>query len=57
MSTSETIFVAVRGALVVLVIGNVEFSFLAERKNPPIGSFIECDGVRAVESLEVAMAE
>jgi pimeloyl-ACP methyl ester carboxylesterase len=30
----------------VLVIGNIVFSFLAERKNPPIGNFIECDGVR-----------
>ena len=29
----------------VLVIGNI-MSFLAERKNPPIGNFIECEGVR-----------
>jgi pimeloyl-ACP methyl ester carboxylesterase len=28
------------------VIANVVFSLIAEWKNPPIGSFIECDGVR-----------
>jgi pimeloyl-ACP methyl ester carboxylesterase len=46
MSTAEAIFVVTVGALVVLVIGNILFSFMAERKNPPIGRFIECDGVR-----------
>ncbi|WOH48118.1 alpha/beta fold hydrolase [Bradyrhizobium sp. sBnM-33] len=46
MSTAEIILVAVIGVLLVLVIGNIVFSFLAERKNPPIGSFIDCDGVR-----------
>ena len=28
------------------VIGNIVFSFMAERKNPPIGNFIECEGQR-----------
>jgi hypothetical protein len=32
--------------LFLLVIGNFVFSAVAERKNPPVGSFIECDGVR-----------
>jgi pimeloyl-ACP methyl ester carboxylesterase len=46
MSTAETVFVAVAVVLLLLVIGNIAFSFIAERRNPPIGSFIECDGVR-----------
>src|SRR3954454_25098960 len=46
MSTAETIFVIVVIALIILVAGNIIFSVLAERKNPPVGSFIECDGVR-----------
>ena len=36
MSTAETAFVIV-AVFLVLVIGNIVFSFLAERKNPPIG--------------------
>ncbi|WOH63431.1 alpha/beta hydrolase [Bradyrhizobium sp. BWA-3-5] len=46
MSTTATILAILATALVVLVIANVVFSFVAERKNPPIGSFIECEGVR-----------
>src|SRR3954454_23027940 len=46
MSTAETIFVIVVIALIILVAGNIIFSVLAERKNPPIGTFIECDDVR-----------
>ncbi|NOJ40821.1 alpha/beta fold hydrolase [Bradyrhizobium australiense] len=46
MSTAESIFVIVMGIILVLVIGNIMFSFMAERKNPPIGRFIESDGVR-----------
>src|SRR5215217_7420468 len=46
MSTAETIFVIVVIAVILLVVGNIVFSVLAERNNPPIGSFIECDGVR-----------
>ena len=46
MSTAETIFAVVAGVLLLLVIGNIAFSFLAERRNPPIGSFIECEGLR-----------
>jgi len=46
MSTAETVFLVVVVVLILLAIGNVVFSFLAERNNPPIGIFIECDGVR-----------
>jgi pimeloyl-ACP methyl ester carboxylesterase len=46
MSTAETIFAVVAGILVLLVIGNITFSLIAERRNPPIGSFIECEGLR-----------
>jgi pimeloyl-ACP methyl ester carboxylesterase len=46
MTTFEIVAVICVAALVVLVIGNLVFSRLAERKNPPIGSFMECDGVR-----------
>ena len=42
----ETAFVIVVVFLLLLVIGNIVFSFMAERKNPPIGNFIECEGVR-----------
>src|SRR5437868_11469274 len=46
MSTAETVSVIVVVALILLVIGNLAFSVVAERRNPPIGSFTECDGVR-----------
>lgn len=46
MSTAETVFLVVVVVLILLAIGNVVFSFLAERNNPPIGTFTECDGVR-----------
>jgi hypothetical protein len=45
MHSAEIVFIVV-SILLVLVIGNIVFSFVAERKNPPIGSFIECEGVR-----------
>jgi pimeloyl-ACP methyl ester carboxylesterase len=46
MSTAETVSVIVVGALILLAIGNIVFSVLAERNNPPTGTFTECDGVR-----------
>jgi pimeloyl-ACP methyl ester carboxylesterase len=46
MSTAETVCIIVVVGLIVLAIGNVVFSALAERNNPPIGTFTECDGVR-----------
>ena len=46
MSTAEAVFVTIVVVLAVLAIGNVVFSVIAERRNPPIGRFVECDGVR-----------
>jgi pimeloyl-ACP methyl ester carboxylesterase len=45
MSTIATIFV-ILVVVVLLVIGNLVFSLIAERRNPPLGKFIDCDGVR-----------
>jgi pimeloyl-ACP methyl ester carboxylesterase len=45
MHSADIIF-SVVGVLLVLAVGNIVFSFVAERKNSPIGSFIECEGVR-----------
>src|SRR4030088_1541568 len=46
MSTAETVFVIVVVTLLILAIGNFVFSVVAERRNPPIGTFTECEGVR-----------
>ncbi|MBO4227709.1 alpha/beta fold hydrolase [Bradyrhizobium neotropicale] len=46
MSTTETVLLIVLAGLIVLILGNIAFQVAAERKNPPIGAFIECDGVR-----------
>jgi pimeloyl-ACP methyl ester carboxylesterase len=46
MSTAETVLVIIAIVLIVLVAGNVAFSVVAEKRNPPIGKFTECDGVR-----------
>jgi pimeloyl-ACP methyl ester carboxylesterase len=46
MSPIATIFAILVVVLVLLVIGNLVFSFIAERRNPPLGKFIDCDGVR-----------
>jgi pimeloyl-ACP methyl ester carboxylesterase len=46
MSTITTVFAVVVAVLILLVIGNFVFSIVAKRRNPPVGSFIECDGVR-----------
>jgi pimeloyl-ACP methyl ester carboxylesterase len=46
MSTTETVLLIFVAGLVVLILGNIVFQLVAERKNPPIGAFIECDGVR-----------
>jgi pimeloyl-ACP methyl ester carboxylesterase len=45
MSTTELILVIV-AIVVVLVVGNCVFNFLAEKKNPATGKFIECEGVK-----------
>jgi pimeloyl-ACP methyl ester carboxylesterase len=46
MSTVAIIFTVVVAVLVLLAVGNLLFSIIAERKNPPLGKFMECDGVR-----------
>ena len=46
MTTAETVLIVIALVLIFLVIGNLVFSKLAERRNPPIGMFIDCDGVR-----------
>jgi pimeloyl-ACP methyl ester carboxylesterase len=46
MHTAEIVLLIVLIGIVVLVLGNVAFQALAERRNPPIGAFMECDGVR-----------
>ena len=46
MTTAETVLIVIALVLIFLVVGNIVFSKLAERRNPPIGMFIDCDGVR-----------
>ena len=46
MTTADTVLIVIALVLLFLVIGNIVFSKLAERWNPPIGMFTECDGVR-----------
>jgi pimeloyl-ACP methyl ester carboxylesterase len=46
MSTIEFVLLVILVVVLLLVIGNLIFTFLAERKNPPTGAFIECDGAR-----------
>jgi pimeloyl-ACP methyl ester carboxylesterase len=46
MATPETVLVIFLVVVVLLVIGNLLFTYLAERRNPPTGDFVECEGVR-----------
>jgi pimeloyl-ACP methyl ester carboxylesterase len=46
MSTTTTVLVVLIAIFILLAIGNFVFSIIAERRNPPLGRFIECDGVR-----------
>jgi pimeloyl-ACP methyl ester carboxylesterase len=46
MSITETILLIILVGLVLLILGNIAFQMAAERKNPPVGVFVECDGVR-----------
>jgi hypothetical protein len=41
MTTAETVLLIAALLLIILVVGNVVFSKLAERRNPPVGKFIE----------------
>ena len=46
MHKAEIVLLIVLIAFLFLVLGNIAFQMLAERRNPPIGVFMECDGVR-----------
>src|SRR4051794_14328509 len=46
MLSTPTFFITVVCLFAVLVFGKILFSFMGDRKNPPIGKFIECEGVR-----------
>ncbi len=46
MSPTETVLLIILAGIVVLIVGNIAFQLAAELKNPPIGVFMECDGVR-----------
>jgi pimeloyl-ACP methyl ester carboxylesterase len=46
MSTTTIVFAVLGVLIVLLVIGNFALSVIAERRHPPVGNFIECDGAR-----------
>jgi pimeloyl-ACP methyl ester carboxylesterase len=46
MSTTEIVLAAILGIPLLLAILIIIFSRIAERRNPPIGQFVEIDGVR-----------
>ena len=46
MLTAEAVFLTILFVFVLLIIGSVIFTFVAERRNPPTGKIIDCDGVR-----------
>lgn len=46
MSQTEIILVVIAVALAALILGNFIFQIIAERRNPPIGQFIECGSTR-----------
>jgi len=46
MATMETVPAIIVMVLIALFAANFGLSRLAEKRNPPIGEFIECDGVR-----------
>lgn len=46
MSKAETIILVIVLITAALVVGNSIFQRIAEEKNPPIGCFVECDGIR-----------
>jgi hypothetical protein len=45
-AVETTIFIGITALLVIMLAGNVVFSLVTERRNPPIGNFLPCDGVR-----------
>lgn len=45
MTIAENVLLIATLLLVLIIISNVGFSKLAEWRNPPIGKFLECEGV------------
>jgi pimeloyl-ACP methyl ester carboxylesterase len=43
---NETALLVVIAGVAIMVIGNVVFSFVSERRNPAVGRFLVCEGVR-----------
>src|SRR5690349_16292996 len=46
MSKAETIVLLVILIMTGLVIGNMVFQAIVDRQNPPIGRFVQCNGMR-----------
>jgi pimeloyl-ACP methyl ester carboxylesterase len=46
MTLAEMIVIVLVIGVLLLIIGNIVFARISERRNPPLGKFIECDGVR-----------
>jgi len=46
VSTAETVLVVIAVIAAASILANLAFQIIAERKNPPIGRFIDRDGVR-----------
>jgi hypothetical protein len=46
MTTGAPVLLIILLALIVLAIVNVMLSKAAERRNPPVGSFLQCEGVQ-----------
>jgi len=44
MSKAETIVLLIVLITIAIVVGNLIFQAIAERRNPPIGRFVQCDG-------------
>jgi pimeloyl-ACP methyl ester carboxylesterase len=44
MAMAEVMLI-IAGLMMLLIVGNILFSVMAEYKNPPIGNFINCEGV------------
>lgn len=43
---NETTLLVVIALVAIMIIGNVVFSFVSERRNPLVGGFLVCEGVR-----------
>jgi len=46
MTTSEIVLLVLIAAIVAVVLGNIALEFIARRRHPPLGKFIELEGVK-----------